>query len=191
MKFDNTEIPALNFILERILTENFPLYANELVSSGFITSKDFNKIENEFECLLSVFTHYNLGTVTGARNEDHGASIVKNGNTARFRKEGGFTNLYQKLGIESTNYELIDKTQKELNEKINKIGEKLKKQGYGQEILFNELQELKELYPQLTKKNWGEILKGKLIDLGISEILNREAIEMVFKDLTNQILRIK
>ena len=57
--------------------------------------------------------------------------------------------------------------------------------------LADTAQELKELYPQLNKKNWGEILKGKLIDLGISEILNREAIELIFKELTDQVLRIK
>ena len=65
------------------------------------------------------------------------------------------------------------------------------KQGFGQEILFNELQELKDLYPKLNKKNWGQILKGKLVDLGISQIINQEMAEMIFKGLTEQVLHLK
>ena len=61
----------------------------------------------------------------------------------------------------------------------------------GKNCFFNELQELKELYPKLNKKNWGQILKGKLIDLGLAQVINKDVMELIFKELTDQILRLK
>jgi len=191
LKFENKEIPALTFILERILSNSFPLYAHEMKSADYIQSNDHTEIENEFETYLAVFNSYDIGTLTNARNEDHGASIVKNENTAKFKKDGGFKNLYKNLGLKSTDYERIKGNQQEINEKIDQIIEMLIRNGYGQEILFNEIQELKELYPKLSKKTWGQTLKGKLIDLGLSEIINRNTINYIFKELTEQVLRIE
>ena len=191
MNFNKEDIPALNFIVNRILNDQFQLYSHELVKAKYIIASDYNEIENEFECLLSIINHYNVGEVTDARNEDHGASIVKNGNTAKFRKDGGFENLFDTLGMEFTNYDAINQSQEKLNSKIEEIIELLTKQGFGQEILFNELQELKELYPKLNKKNWGQVLKGKLIDLGIAQVINQEVAESIFKGLTEQVLRLK
>lgn len=191
MNFNKEDISALNFIVNRILNDQFPLYSHELVKAKYITTSDYNEIENEFECLLSIINHYKVGEVTDARNEDHGASIVKNGNTAKFRKDGGFENLFDTLGMEFTNYDVINQSQEKLNSKIEEIIELLTKQGFGQEILFNELQELKELYPKLNKKNWGQVLKGKLVDLGIAQVINQEVAETIFKGLTEQVLRLK
>jgi predicted nuclease with TOPRIM domain len=63
------------------------------------------------------------------------------------------------------NYEDIRQTTEEMEKKINEIIERLTVLGYGQEIIFDELQELKDLYTKLSKKTWGQLLKGKLIDL--------------------------
>lgn len=191
MKFDKKDIPALNFIVNRILEKQFPLYSNELVEAELIKSSNSNEIENEFECLLSIITYYNVGKVTDARNEDHGASVVKNGSTSKFRKEGGFEKLLDDLGTTSTNYDSINQSPEMLNSKIDEIILLLKKQGFGQEILFNELQELKDLYTKLNKKNWGQILKGKLVDLAVSQIINQETAKTIFKALTEQILHLK
>lgn len=191
MKFRESEIPALDFIIDRIIKDNFPLYANELVSAGFIKSKENYEIESEFEILLSIIDYYNCGTVTDARNEDHGASVVKNGNTAIFKRDGGFLELFNSLKDGVTDYNQITESQNEINNKIDEIIAILEKQNFGQEILFNELQELKELYPKLSKKNWGQILKGKLIDLGFAQIINQEIAEKIFTELTNQVLRLK
>ena len=191
MKFRESEIPALDFIIDRIIKDNFPLYANELVSAGLIKSKENYEIESEFEILLSVINYYNYGTVTDARNEDHGASVEKNGNTAKFKRDGGFLELFNSLKDGVTDYDKITESQIELNKKIDQIIATLNKQNFGQEILFNELQELKELYPKLSKKNWGQILKGKLIDLGFAQVINQEIAENIFTELTNQVLRLK
>ena len=49
---------------------------------------------------------------------------------------------------------------------------------------------LKELYGSINKKNWGQLLKGKLIDLGIAQIINQDTMKLVYEFVTNDILRI-
>lgn len=90
-----------------------------------------------------------------------------------------------------TDYSKIDKSQEELNKKIDEIIDILKIQNFGQEVLFNEIDELKELYGKLGKKNWGQILKGKLVDLGLAQVINKETMEYIFKELTDQVLLLK
>ena len=96
----------------------------------------------------------------------------------------------EKRRAQKTDYSKITETPDELNQKIDEIKEELKKLGLGQEILFEELEDLKELYPQLNKKNWGQILKGKLIDLGLAQIINKETMAKIFEELTKEVLQI-
>lgn len=90
-----------------------------------------------------------------------------------------------------TDYSKINKSQEELNKKVDEIIDILKIQNFGQEVLFNELEELKELYSKIGKKNWGQVLKGKLLDLGLAQVINKDVMEYIFKELTNQILLLK
>lgn len=191
MKFEHTDIPALNFIIDRIIKNSSPLYSHELVTAGFINSSDYVEIESEFEILLSIINYYNCGTVTDARNEDHGASVEKNGETAKFKRDGGFLKLFESLTDRVTDYNKISESQKEINDKIDEVILTLKNQNYGQEILFDELQELKELYPKNSKKNWGQLLKVKLIDLAVDQIINPEIAKSIFMAITNQTLQLK
>lgn len=191
MKFEQTDIPALNFIIDRIIKNSSPMYSHELVTAGFINSSDYVEIESEFEILLSIINYYNCGTVTDARNEDHGASVEKNGETAKFKRDGGFLKLFDSLTDRVTNYNKISESQKEINNKIDEIILTLKNQNYGQEILFDELQELKELYPKISKKNWGQLLKGKLLDLALDQIINTETAKDIFMAITSQVLQLK
>jgi hypothetical protein len=87
-------------------------------------------------------------------------------------------------------YDDLNKTESELVEIIREIKEQLIKQGLGQEVLFNELQELKDLYPKLNKKNWGELLKGKLVDLALSKVVEWDTIKFVYESLTHHTLRL-
>jgi hypothetical protein len=103
----------------------------------------------------------------------------------------GRRHIEKKLKKAVTDYSRIDKSQEELSDKIDEIIAILKKQNFGQEILFNELEELKELYSTLNKKNWGQVLKGKLIDLGLAQVINKDIMEQIFSELTDQILRLK
>lgn len=79
-----------------------------------------------------------------------------------------------------------DKADKgELDEKIDEILEHLVTLGFGQEAIFNEIDELKELQHTLSKKSWAQLLKGKLVDLTLDKLLTPEAAKSVYEYLTN------
>lgn len=76
------------------------------------------------------------------------------------------------------------------NNKLNDLEKEITKLGFGQEIIFDEIQELNELLKNLKKKNWSEILKGKLINLVISKAISIEAMEMALKFITGDDIKI-
>lgn len=88
------------------------------------------------------------------------------------------------------NYENINSSQEEINSKIDEIITTLDKLGCGHEVLFNEIQELKELYPTLNKKNWGQIVKGKLLDLSLAKLVENDTISYIYKTLTDNELHL-
>jgi len=98
----------------------------------------------------------------------------------------------QKIEVISHSYEYQPKyddkfnaeQKSQLHNSLNEIKEELKKQGFGQEVIFNELEELKE-YLNLGKKNWFQLLKGKLFDLSVSKALDETVIKEVYKKLIN------
>ena len=71
----------------------------------------------------------------------------------------------------------------EVHNKLNDIIDRLNKQGLGQEIIFNEIEELKYHF-NLGKKNWFQLFKGKLVDLSLEKVLD----ETVIKELYNYVL---
>ena len=71
-----------------------------------------------------------------------------------------------------------------LDEKFVMFEQKLKKLGFGQEIIFNETDEIKELIKGLNKKNWTELIKGKLIDLTLAKTITLGNIDSLAKILT-------
>ncbi len=89
-----------------------------------------------------------------------------------------------------TDYSRITNSQEELNSKIDEIKKSLEKLGLGQEIIFDELEELRTLYSKLDKKNWGHLLTGKLFDLFLKKALDQDAVNLIFKRLTDQVLKI-
>lgn len=88
------------------------------------------------------------------------------------------------------NYESISDDRETIELKFNELYKKLEELGFGQQIIFDELDELRELYPTLNKKNWGQLVKGKLVDLGISQIINGDTMKMVYEHFTNDFFRI-
>ncbi|MCT4214977.1 hypothetical protein HZP46_05765 [Elizabethkingia anophelis] len=87
-------------------------------------------------------------------------------------------------------YSDINSDKEEVSKKIDEIISQLTKLGYGQEIIFEELEELKALYTTLNKKNWGQIVKGKLIDLSIGKFVENETISYIYEALTDHKLRL-
>jgi hypothetical protein len=96
----------------------------------------------------------------------------------------------EKRKVYKENYDDINKSSAEINERVDAIIEKLTNLGYGQEIIFEEIQELKELYTTLNKKNWGQIVKGKIVDLALAKLIENETLEYIYKTLTDHKLRL-
>lgn len=78
-----------------------------------------------------------------------------------------------------------NKTKSELDKKLDNIIDHLVKLGYGQEIIFNEIDELRELQYNLPKKTWSQLLKGKLLDLALGKIISTETATSVYEYLIN------
>ncbi len=76
----------------------------------------------------------------------------------------------------------------EMDEKIDKLAEGILRNEMGAEIIFDELQELKELVSVLNKKNWEQVLKGKLFDLAANKGvgLGLATAKHIFTDLTGK-----
>ena len=84
----------------------------------------------------------------------------------------------------------INHTEEQLNSKFEEIKELLKTQGDGQQIIYDEISELKELYTKVPKKNWAEMVKGKLLDLGYAQIINEDTVKHIYKELTEHVLHL-
>jgi hypothetical protein len=88
--------------------------------------------------------------------------------------------IERKLKIKKTT-----ESKTELDRKIDTIIDHLKKLGFGQEIIFDEINELRDLQNKLSKTSWSQLLKGKLLDLAIDKIISVEVAKSVFEYLTN------
>ncbi len=104
---------------------------------------------------------------------------------------------YVKISIKGASY--IERKEKQkarnptptqLDHKIDNIIEHLTKLGLGQEIVFNEIEELKDLQHKLSKKTWSQLLKGKLIDLAFDKLIDIETVTSIYEYLTNSNLKL-
>lgn len=92
--------------------------------------------------------------------------------------------------IHKENYNDIQFDFQEMSKKLDDIVENLNKANIGNEILFDELQELKELYKTLNKKNWGQLLKGKLLDAVLSKVVDLATVSTIYEHLTQHKLKL-
>ncbi|MCG2432171.1 hypothetical protein [Aequorivita xiaoshiensis] len=107
-------------------------------------------------------------------------------------KETGLFVIDQEIEEISQSYEYQPKyteefsseQKSELHNSLNEIKEKLTELGFGQQIIFDELDELKE-HLNLGKKNWFQLLKGKLFDLTVSKALEETVIKEVYETLSD------
>ena len=70
-----------------------------------------------------------------------------------------------------------------LHNKLNDILDKLKEQGFGQQIIFEEIEELKNHF-NLGKKTWFQLLKGKVVDLTLKKVLNKTIVQEIYNTLS-------
>lgn len=62
---------------------------------------------------------------------------------------------------------------------------------FGQEIIFNETDEIKDLINGLNKKNWIELIKGKFNDLILESVISIETAELLIKTITGEKISLK
>ena len=62
----------------------------------------------------------------------------------------------------------------------------LEKLGFGQEIIFNEIDDLKN-YFGIGKHNWFQLLKGKLFDIGLAYGVEKLVLEEMYSDLAKEV----
>lgn len=89
-----------------------------------------------------------------------------------------------KKNIKEEHYDRISSDFDEISKRIDDVINYLTKLGFGQEIIFEELEELKELYTQLNKRSWGQLLKGKLMDLSLSKMVENDTISYIYNKIT-------
>lgn len=70
-----------------------------------------------------------------------------------------------------------------LHAKLNDIEEQLKKLGFGQEVIFNEIDELKQNF-NLGKKNWFQLVRSKFVDLTVSKVVEETVIKEIYSQLS-------
>lgn len=73
-----------------------------------------------------------------------------------------------------------------IHSKLNEMVANLEKLGYGQEIIFNEVDDLKNHFG-MGKHNWFQLLKGKLFDIGLAYGVEKLVLEGMYSDLAKEV----
>jgi hypothetical protein len=94
-------------------------------------------------------------------------------------------NKYYKYEPKSHDSFTIEQESK-MHAMLNEITDNLKKLGYGQEIIFNEIDELKGHF-DIGKHNWFQLLKGKLFDIGLAYGVEKLILEGMYSDLAREV----
>ncbi|WP_291131778.1 hypothetical protein [Flavobacterium sp. UBA7682] len=169
-------------ILELLLSKLYDLYGDgiypvkQILEGNGITLK---KTREEFEYVSILESNDFIASNNISREAD--AQLTLNGK--RYVEE--------KRKIASPNYNSIADDYIELSSKIDDLKIELEKLGYGQNIIFEELEELKEYFTVLNKKSWAQLLKGKLFDLGSKQIISWDVMKMIYESVVHDTLRLQ
>ena len=71
----------------------------------------------------------------------------------------------------------------------NSLKSQIQRLEFGQEIIFNETDEIKELITALNKKNWTELIKGKFRDLILA--ISLETAELLIQTITGEYIKLE
>ncbi|MEQ8474058.1 MAG: hypothetical protein RIC35_22870 [Marinoscillum sp.] len=150
-----------------------------------LTSKlyDFNRDRDKLDFLKTVRTRtkeqldgHNCGKSSCAFEEDR--------NTGLFVIDQEISDIKKYYAYEPQDEDAFSEpSESELHNKLNTILAELQKQGLGQEILFEEIESLKNHF-NLGKKTWFQLLKGKLIDLMVDQVLEKTIANDIYSSLS-------
>lgn len=167
-------------ILELILDKLYDLYDNYYHSVGMILEGNGIVLKRDGEDRELINKLESIGLINVIHTRDTTAQLTISGKI----------HVENRRKLDTPDYSKVSDSQDEINKKIDQILDKLDKLGLGQEILYEELTELKDLYGRLSKKTWGQLLKGKLIDLVLSQVINKDVMISIYKELTEQVLKL-
>ncbi|KAA5533918.1 hypothetical protein [Paenimyroides baculatum] len=78
-----------------------------------------------------------------------------------------------------------EETQQNIIARIDVLEENLSlKLNIGNQIVFEEVEEVKDLITFLNKKNWFEVIKGKFVDLALAEVISKEVANTIVESIT-------
>ena len=166
--------------------------------SEFLLNK-LNKLFNENYYSISLIFRINDIDFRAGEPREIAENLFKRG-YLKLEKEYGDSDLSM-ISIKGANFierknklkskeRSNNKKETELDNKLNQIIEFLVKLGYGQEIIFEEIEELRELQTKLSKKSWTQLLKGKLFDLALEEVINKETVNQIFEFINNSSIKL-
>lgn len=92
--------------------------------------------------------------------------------------------------IEAKGYDSIPDNQDELRGLITNLETKIRDLGLGQEIIFEELQELKFAVGKISKKNIGQLLKVKLQDWAFLQVISDDNAKALFEFVVGEANRL-
>ncbi|EIJ37580.1 hypothetical protein JoomaDRAFT_0532 [Galbibacter orientalis DSM 19592] len=106
---------------------------------------------------------------------------------AKLKLEGKYA-IEQARKAKVTDYSKISGSDEELKELIKQALLKIEGLGFGQQIIFDEFDELRNDIPHLSKKSFGQLLKSKLGDLVTAKAFDKALASEIFKEFTQQVL---
>ena len=166
-------------ILELILSKLYDLYkAGKYHSINWILEGNGIKLNGRGE-------DWDYGRML----ENRGFIECMNGRNvnAKLKLEGKYA-IEQSRKAQTTDYSKISNSDEELKELIKQVLSKIEGLGFGQQIIFDEFDELRDDIPHLSKKSFGQLLKSKLGDLVTAKAFDKALASEIFKEFTSQVL---
>lgn len=182
----------MNIVEKEAHTHFKRLYSSGQIASlenlkSNITTKlyDFNRDRDKLDFLKT------LRTLTTEDVKKHIDSCPNKGCGYEEKRELGIFVIDQEIEAINEYFKYVPKSKNQFSEeeesnlqnKLNEILEKLDKQADGQEIIFEEIEELKNHF-NLGKKNWLQLFKGKLFDLSSTKIIEKTLVDDIINTIS-------
>ena len=165
--------------LDLILSKLYDLYDNRLYHSiKWILEGNGIKLNTHGEDWDYAKMLENRNLIDTITTKDTGARLTLEGKYA----------IEQSRKAQVTDYTKISSSDEELKALIEGVLKEVEKLGIGQQIIFDEFDELRDDIPKLSKKSFGQLLKSKLGDLIAAKALDKTLASEIFKQFTDQIL---
>lgn len=184
------EQEAIDFYRHSFLSRGKINNLENLKSSLTLKLYDFNRNKDKLDFLK----------ILNIRCSEEIEKHMKNCNGCAYEKERKIAIFVIEQEIESINsyytFEpknedvFLSEEESKLHGKLNDIIEKLEKQHFGQQIIFEEIEELKNHF-NLGKKTWFQLLKGKLIEMTVESILEKTVAQEIYNNLSEGFEHVK